>query len=404
MNGFYKRTLGLLLVLSCLFSAFGCRQPEPPEKENAIQIEEDAEYDAQTLALAQETFFDLAVYAYSTFVSEKISDTMMTRLEGYAARIADITTSIRVPQERYLSIITLWAESGRGAIDELWASSKGYETSLETVRSLYLEMTYVFGAQTVASMLYDGCLLIYDARYERRMEKLETTGYPWYREEADAIAAQKAIFEKEVGRASFCILVRFSTALAELLAVSPDAIPTMFSDAELLEIVRHLDLSDLDISEAGWELLLSYGVTREESGYASKLAEIFVDSGDISSVAAVMNDAVALTVSVMNKLTSADMGLLRAGETEELLGCVFSHFDENDWSLFQSVTAVSLSNERYSALAESTYGAAYGEYLSGILAVDLSLLRESVGDEDFYQNLASYLSAICPAISYEVYS
>ena len=241
-----------------------------------------------------------------------------------------------------------------------------------------------------------------DVRYEKAVERLEEYQYPWYQEDVDTAEAERAAFAAGVGKESFSTLLRFSTAIAELLAVAPESLPQMFSDAEILDMVRRLDVSKIDISQEGWELLLSKTPTLKENPYFEGLMQVFKEGDDISHVAAVMNDAVALLSSVLGDLTSEDLANLRAGEWESLVRAVFSRFDDEDWELFASVTSVSLANEQYSALAESEYGEAYSEYLLSIEQVDLETLRSSIDGESFCQNLFCYLAAICPAISYEV--
>ena len=138
-------------------------------------------------------------------------------------------------------------------------------------------------------------------------------------------------------------------------------------------------------------------------GETAKLAAAFEESGDRSRLAAVMNDAVTLSASVLKKLLPEDIAALREGEREVLINSIFSRFDEEDWSLFASLTSIPLANGQNSALAIEQYGSqAYLSYIASMKTVSLAELRAAVGSAEFYQTLTDYLAALCPAISYEV--
>ena len=421
MKLFCSRVLLLLLAVLLAFPLTGCQSNTQEDPPKIIPIEEDPAYSSETLIWAEQTIFSLVLHVYRELVLATFSEKVEARLQNYAHRICQITVADPIPEERYRSVISLleheiktweeWKKSEKedenpsekdGLLKELFALCKGEATTFEKLRAFYLELTYAFGAEQVASMVYDGCLLIYDARYEKTQDRFKETQYPFYQEEADAIAAEKAIFANGVQKEAFVTLFKCSTAMAELLSASLNELSGSFSDAEILDMIRRLEPSKIDITKEGWELLLSKALLWKSSPYFAALVDVFKSSGDIGRVSAVMNDAIKLWTSVFEGLLPEDIAALRAGETEALLQSVFSRFEEEDWALFASVTSVALANEQYSALADSKYGEAYSEYLSGIKHIDIEELRAGVGSADFYQNLLNYLAGICPAISYEV--
>ncbi|MBQ3013568.1 MAG: hypothetical protein IJD75_00315, partial [Clostridia bacterium] len=404
MNLIHKRILSLLLALLLATSFVGCNREEKNEETTGIPIQSDPAYSDALLQDAEQIIYALVVYTYRSAVMDKISETVEARLARYAHRLCEITAAKPIPEDAYRSVLALLEREGEGVIDELLALRAGEDVGYERTRTLYLDLTYAFGAEQVASMLYEVCLLIYDAKYEQAVERFETYQYPWYQEEADALAAEKQLFAQSIGKDAFSALVRCGTAMAELLVTTPEGIADSFSDAEMLEVIRHLDFSKIDITPAGWELLLSHVPSGESGSYRSRLSAAFRENGDVSRLAAVMNDAVKLLSSAKEKLTPADIAALRAGDRDALVSAVFSRFGEDDWALFASVTSISLANQAYSALAEAAYGEAYLTYVASIGAVDLSTLQASVGGEAFVQNLSNYLAGICPAIAYEVNS
>ena len=404
MKRFYKRVLLVLLAVSLVLPTLGCKSggyTEPPKK---IPIEQDPAYSAETLIWAEETIFSLMVYTYRIFVMDAVSEVIEARLKSYAHRVCQITAAKPIPEEQYRAVITLLSEDGKAVVDELFEFQKSGAISYEKARALYLEFVYAFGAHHVASMVYDGCLLIYDAQYETAMERFETYPYPWYQEEANAIAAEKAIFANGIQKESFATLFRCTTAMAELLAVSPDGMSEMFSDTEMVDMIRRLDPSEIDISKEGWELLLSKVLRPESGSYFATLVDAFKENGDLARVSYVMNDAMQLLASVLKNLAPEDIASIRTGNWGALLSAICSRFDDEDWDLFTSVTSVALANEQYSALATQTYTDSYLTYLQSIEKISIEQLRQSVGSDAFSQNLFNYFAAICPAISYEVNS
>lgn len=402
MKKTYKGLLLVLLALSMVFSLVSCNPEMPEEPSQKIQIEKDSAYSNETLLWAEQSIFTLVLYTYRTAVMDTITEKTENRLHSYAHRICQITATKPIPEEQYRAMITVLTQGGKGVVDELLAARKGETVSYEKARALYLELIYAFGAEHVASMVYDGLLLFYDARYEKAMERLEGYQYPWYQEEADAIAAERDILANGIQKESFATLLRCTTAMAELLGVRPGGLFGMFSDTEILEMIRRLDPAKIHISDQGWELLLSYALKTKSSPYLESLIQVFKESGDISRLSAVMNNTVQLLASTLQALLPEDIVAIRTGEGETVLRSIFSRFNDDDWALFASVTSVSFTNEEYSALALAKYGDAYVEYFSGIEEVDVEQLRSCVGNADFYQNLLNYFARICPAIFYEV--
>ena len=402
MKKTHNRILLVLLAISLVIPLFGCQPEVQEEPITNIPIDQDSAYSAETLLWAEQNVFAFVLYTYRIAVMDTITPKTEDRLRSYATRICQITSAKPIPEEQYREIITVLTQDGKGVVEELLTARNGGAVNYEKTRALYLELIYAFGADHVASMVYDGVLLFYDARYERTMERFEEYQYPWYQEEADAIASERDIFANGVQKNSFSMLLRFGTAMAELLAEKPNGLSSMFTNAEILEMIRRLDPSEIDISNEGWELLLSYAFKSKSDSYFQNLIHVFNESGDISRVSAVMNDNMQLWASVLSHLLPEDIAAIREGEAESVLRVIFSRFDDEDWALFASVTAVSFTNEEYSALAKAQYGDAYAEYLSSIEHVDTDQLRANVTDAEFYQKLLNYFAGICPAIAYEV--
>ena len=403
MNRIAKRITALLLAVALALPLAACEISSPNGNEIlGIQIEEDAPYSTEVLEYAEQTIFSLVSYTYRNAVIDKIPQKVEARLADYAKRIRDITCAKPISEEGYRKAMTCLAEQGNQAVDELIALRNGKGADCELTRTLYLDLAGIFGADALASMLYDCCLLTYDIRYERAEENFETYQYPWYREEADTLKAEKSAFAAGVERSDFSALIRCVTATAEICSLNYGDIPSAFSDAEILEVIRRLDLDKINIDQAGWEILLSHTLSQSTSAYHSALYGVMTAEGDLAKICAVMNDAMQLWINALDKLTAQDVALLREGDREAFISAVFARFDDTDWETFEAITSISLANEKYSEKATEEYAEAYLQYVSGLRAVDLSTLRASVGGEQFYSYLIDYLSGFCPAIAYEV--
>lgn len=405
MRYFYKRILPVCLAVLFVLSLAGCGQGNGDSHTTGITIEKDPAYSTEVQALAEETVHALVIYAYTQAATDKIPAKVEARLANYAQRVSAILSSVVIPEARYREVLATLEAKAPDVIDELLAAKAGETVDYQKTRALYLDLTYAFGAENVATMLYELCLFIYDARYERTVEKWEEYQYPWYQEEAEALKAEKETFTEGIQKDSFGALVGCTAAMAELLSVSPEGLADSFSDAEVLEILHHLKVSQIDITPKGWELLLSYLPAGKAGSYTAKLSAAFHESGDLGRLSTVMSDAIALVASAMDKLLPEDIAALRAGDREALIGAIFSRFDEADWALFASLTSIPFDNAQYSALAIEQYGSqAYLSYIASLTPVSLAELRAAVGSAEFYQTLTNYLAAICPAISYEVNS
>ena len=407
MKDTFKRILAFLLAALCAFATLGCRKEE--HLKEGITLQPNAPYSEETMLYAKQTFLSLMEAAYSSASGikiENISPTIRTRLEGYSARVCAITVQKTVVESQYLSMLDTISRDGKAVIDELLALRAGESTEWGSIRNFYLDLTAIFGSEYVASMFYDICAFIYDAKYDLAMERYEKNPYPWYLEEAETWATEKAIFLASVERTAFSALIRCGVATFELFSNGFASLPDAFSDAELLQIVKTLDLEDIVMERAGWSILLSYTLPKEEpladAPYFVKLRYAVRTSGDYEKLADVMDEMSALALSVTQKMIPTDMQALRTGDYEALANSVFSRFSDADWDAFNTLTSIALSNEQYHALATAEYGASYSEYLASLQSVTFEELRQSLGTEDFYSDLLHYLAGICPAISYEV--
>lgn len=401
-----SKITAVFLITLLVFNLMGCAERSNIAK-NGISIESNPPYSEKTQMYAKQTILSLARYACgkaSPF--DTISEKLEARLSGYANSLSAIMAQKPIDEAKYLLAMETLMRDGEGAIDELFAFDSGSFTECEKIRRLYLDLTYIFGSEYLASMLYDVSLFVYDIKYERAMEKFERYAYPWLKEEADAIALEKSVFSQGIDRENFSALIRCATAFAELFSGGINSLSDTFSDEELLEMIKTMDLDEIDIKKNGWELLISY-VYQEDSlsgnsSYQEKLRYTLKSSGDGERVAEVMNEAMTLMVSVMKKLTHEDLKALREGDFETATVSIFSCFSESDWQLFSIVTAVELSNASYSSLALAEYGDSYSDYLASLKNVSFTEVYEALGEEDFYEILSDYLVEICPAISYEV--
>ncbi len=407
MRIIHKKALLLLLALLFILTSVGCFGTERDIVQDGIEIVDDPPYKREVVERTESVLLSLMRYGYLSISSfDEISTTVDGRISAYAERISDLATEHPISESRYIDVVDALERNGRAVIDELLSLTDADEPTLEHTRSLYLVLSGAFGADRAASMLYDACLVIYDMKYEVAMERFDTYGYPWYKEEAEALLAEKQEFLDGIGREDFSALVRFATAFAEVAFYGIDESADVFFDSEILLLLQSLDVDDIGIDESGYVLLMSYIAPKDAPEDAATLYEKaryeFYNSGDSARVASVMDDAVTMMSRVLRSLTADDIRAIRERDHGALVTSVFSRFTEEDWELFSRVTDLELSNDIYSHLSETKYGDEYTSYLASLRSVELDELRSAVGTDGFYEYLRDYLIGICPAVAYEV--
>ena len=407
MRIIHKRALSLLLVILCILTSVGCFGTGRDIVQEGINITEDPPYKTDVVERTESVLLSLIRYGYLSISSlEEITATVDKRITAYAERISALSAENPISEAQYIEVIEALEQNGKSVVDELIAFLNGDEPSFECTRSLYLVLSGAFGADRSASMLYDVCLVVYDMKYEIAKERFDTYGYPWYKEEAEALLAEKQEFLDGIGREDFSALVRFATAFAEVAFYGIDESADVFFDSEILLLLQSLDVDDIGIDESGYVLLMSYIAPKDAPEDAATLYEKaryeFYNSGDSARVASVMDDAVTMMSRVLRSLTTDDIRAIRERDHGALVTSVFLRFTEEDWELFSRVTDLELSNDIYSHLSETKYGDEYTSYLASLRSVELDELRSAVGTDGFYEYLRDYLIGICPAVAYEV--
>ena len=73
----------ICLALIFALSALGCQPAESEKQSSTIKIEKDPAYSEETLALTDETAYSLMLSAYSSALTNKISEKTEARLKSF---------------------------------------------------------------------------------------------------------------------------------------------------------------------------------------------------------------------------------------------------------------------------------------------------------------------------------
>lgn len=392
----YVRALSLILVLSLLLSFFGCEGGG--EYTDEIIFTDDAPPSPQIGERAEGVFFALLEYYYKT-------TTVPNLPESTVSEIRKISHDLRLEVEKtpmsdmtYRAVLDLLESEGSGAIDELVARDRG-EGDIDGVRSFYVELLSLLGANGFGSIAYDVSLYFLSYQYEKNMRNYEKYGYAYLLADAERLSGEHRILSENIGKESFGVFLSSSFALAEIFGSGGPAGADAFSDGELLLFIQNVDLS-LSLDDESWELLLSRFSGLFADGISAEMLELMNDNGDISSVSAAMNDLLSLLSFVQGGLVSEDMLLVREGEIEALICRIFERFGDGQWQLFSDLTSVGLTTSDYERLLEKKYGSDYLDHAESVKPVSLDELRSLVGNEKFYESLKDYIGGISPAFSY----
>ncbi len=396
------RAIALLLLISTVvLSLFSCGKKTPQE---GILISPESAYSAPAKLCAHSTFYKLLEhYTKQSTGVKTLPKPTQARLNSVAQNMAAITEEKPINELLFLEAMMALSEQGPDVIDELLLYKSTHEGGLSKTRALYLSLTRILDSEAIIDTLYRLLLYGYDYSYKDAMAKYNQYGYMQHLADAERIDKERTAFSEQIGREGFeavflHLLVGSDLFLSDALSSEQFS---AFTDMEILLFLQSLELSETQIQDGGWELILGKILPAEASdSYVSKISAALLSSGDYKNLAAVMNDATALFAAVSDRLTEREIALLRSGDRAAAIGALMQRFTENDFARLSRITALSLDKAIYHEIALQTYGAEYAAYANEIQPIDMAALRASLGQSTFYESLEKYVAGISPAFSY----
>lgn len=395
-----RRAAALFLCLAILFSLVGCLGDREDIHEG-IEIKDDAPISEAAKEKAAEVIEELIIYGYKSAVKPNIDDAKRAELSALAERVLPLTLDSSLSEAQYIYLFDTLAERGEGVIDELEAYMDGEASALPRSAELYGALCSVLGADAVGSLLYDICVLRYEIRLEKLRARYEQYGFAYILTDiADAEADMKTLREN-IGKRAFSAIIKNAVAAVALMRGGLESMGSL-TCGELLIILSHLEIEDIQIGKEGWSLVFSLITPSGGETYGAKMIKALKDSGDADELAAVMDDAVKFAAHIQSRLTKDDIEKIRNGQGGEAIGRIFESLNSEELALFGRITAIEPENEIYSALAIAEYGEEYSEYLAQTKEVSYGELCLAIGTDSFSDILDEYLTCRFGALYYEV--
>ena len=404
-NRIFLRAVAAVLLSCAVLSLAGCgREPRPPVVQQGIALVPDAPYTAEVLARAEETVYPL-VLCYAEEQGLILTNTLREHYRAVAKEIVAILARSPVDERIFLAALESLDARGEAAVMELSAYFSGEGSTLSQAAALYRSLAALTDSEAVLKIAYELMLYTYDYRVEDARAKYEKYGGRRYLEQIEALTEEKATVCTEIGQPAFTAAVGQALALADLFfggALEGEALAA-FSDEELLVFLRQLEIEPVQIGTRGWELILALLTpekTAADTAYAQRLLSAVRASGDARALAAVCGDLSALLASAAQRVSAAEIALLREGKYADALQAVMFRFTDADFARLARIGALRLEGAAYESAAAAQYGDGYTAYAQSLTPVSAEGLRACLGTEKFLEGLEGFIGGISPALSY----
>lgn len=399
-----NRFLSAVLLVSLVFLLFSCGGRETVK--NGIDISnEKAVFSKETEEKSKAVFYSVLEGAYIAGGVPSVPPKKAEELRALAEDIWEITVAYDISEAQYNEIISAVEKNKEIFVALFTDSSPG----VDVFKSVYHSLTSGGGADYAGHTLYDLLLFGMQYKYDRQMERYNKYGYAYLLEEAEEIERQKALLTSEIGPKNFSRATKIFAMGAELFfgGAFEGTAASGFSDREVLVILQRIDIKSLDVSEQGYEFLLSLCVADtvdENSSIADRILHAAGENSDIERLASSLDDVLELFVAAQSSLTDTDAELLKSSEYSALISSVFAKFSDAEWTVFERICATELRYADYENLLLEIYGEDFESYCNSIDAVyTLDELRAEAGKDGFLEKMEGYLAGISPALSYRTF-
>lgn len=388
----------IAVILSALF-LLSCDKSGDTELKNGIEIEEDAPYSPseEVRQRAENSIFTLVKGYYQKTATESLPDNTISKIKTESGKIRALTEKYPLTEKQYTDFIACLEKNTDIIIDVCAAE----EADPSKMKALYKELSAVSSEEYVGNTAYNLLLYYYDYKYNESMDRYSSYGYSFLLEDAEKFKADKSVLENEIGADSFLEATEMFFFFSELFcggAHESDAL-SIFTDEEILVLLKSIHFNLDNVTENGYKLLLSYIPSQESGGYIQRLFHKTKENGDITVIAAKMKSMLSLLSVCQESLTEKDSEYIRNGDTSGLISSLLESFDSEDFALFEDVTSMSLKNGDYNAVATEIYGENYTKYLSSVETCTLDGLK-AAGGENRLKALKGYIAGVCPALAY----
>ena len=392
-----------VLIFCTVFLLFSCGGDQIVK--NGIQLtDEKTVFSEETEKKSKDLFFSLLEGAYLG-ESAVIPPAKAKELGEISGRIWEITTDYAISESKYLTVIDGISKNK----DSFTSIISGKDRGIEVFKKAYASLAAGGSTEYAGYTLYHLLSFSLEYRYNQKMERYEKYGYSYLYDEACEIKGQLDSLQKEIGEKNFSLAVGVGIMASELFfgGAFGDGASEMFSDTEILIMLRRVEIEALDVGKDGYEFLLELAVpdsVDENSAAADRILYCAALNSDVKKLAAATKIIESLAVSAQKNLSAEDAGLIREGRFKELLQRIFSKFGDGEWEAFSEMTSADFNYDGYEGIFREIYGEDFEIYCSSLpQSVTADELRASVGGDDFTEKLEGYLAGKSPVLTYRIF-
>lgn len=409
MKGYVK------IIYSIVSFAFAmlliCSCAKTPTIKTDIEITPQKEaytYDSTIVSYAQNAIYT-CLYEYETLNGGKELDSKEIEKLHTKAEKLQKTIPCTLEPSKYSELFVSLSTHSSEIVDGYMLLKNGDTVNgFSKLKKAYLALSNIASAEFVGEALYNAAIAGYEEKYSLQMEAYEKYGQKYMLDKANEYLNRRDTLVNDVGKESLSRLIRYFFLVGDLFygnAFENGQI-NGFTNEEILIFIQSVDLSELAITEKGYELLLTtYGeaiIVDKSKTFFDKVMFEATQNKDVEKLAYFIKEMTILMSKAQEKMQSDDIELLRNGKSREFLFKCIERFDESDWKCFEKITSQEINVDDYNTLAISYYGEEFEAYLQDYKTVSLDELKASCGTDGFNQALKEYIAGICPAFSYDM--
>ncbi|MBO5380289.1 MAG: hypothetical protein J6A90_08180 [Clostridia bacterium] len=398
----------VIMTFMLAFLLSGCTHKKVTQTDITVTPDDESyEYSEASVSYAQNAVYS-CLYAYEKEKSGAPNQEKINSLKKQAEKIQKSFPKTLEPKKYDSLFISLNANSDKIAKGLVLLGGDEKIKGFEELKDAYLALTDTVDGEYIGELLYNAALAAYDEKYEAQISAYEKYGHEYMLDKANEYAERKQTFISDIGAENVSYLIEYALLIGDLYcgtAFDGDEISS-FTNEEILIFFKSLDLSEITVTDLGYELILE---TYAETIIADKSKSFFDKvifeaerNGDVSKFAVAISKTLSLIAESQSKLTTADIELLRQGSFDELIFAMIERFDDSAWARFDSALTQEINKEAYNALAKSYYKDGFDIYLQAGKSATLEELKASCGTDGFNKTLKEYIFGICPAFSYNM--
>lgn len=401
----------IIVVLVAAFFTAGCDDkvkttqgihitddiPSEEEENN-----DDVVYSDDTKALAGSVFGDIVKDVIESIADEPLTEQERQEIYGFTDNYICVSFENRkVEEDVFLSALNV-AEKVEDRIVRLATdiySGINFRYWYSDFKYIFSEFTNVVGVDLTAKVLFDTSLLLLNYGYD--VKGIE-----------ECLAATDAV-GIQIGERNFCEIVRLIYSFGDVVFRASSGDGNAFEGYGAQDVVLMFrELSSrlytlTSVTKEGWEFILTYAalaVDSEQDPLLADMASIFVESGEVKSLAKYISELLYVTSYTSNAINAQAALALIQGNYKIFSALAMANVYKSDLNAVNSAVNGIFRDERYlSLLSEYGLQEEYEEYTANAGYATIFDVYESKSETEADKNLRGWLNKESPVLGFLMY-